>query len=296
MNRRTFLERSAMAAGGLTLASLYTACGTSTSSTMTAKPIGIQLYTLKDLFSKDVKGTLKIVADTGFTEVEAYGYDNGSIFGLSYKEFGAEARQLGLKVVSGHYGTGQSAPDKKGTPFNEWERAVNDAKEIGQQYTGVAWLDESERNSLDALKRTCEILNKAGEVGRQYGVRLAYHNHAFEFEKLEGEIMYDVMLRELDPALVTMEMDLYWVVFAGFDPLVYFKNHPGRFELWHVKDMDKADRSKNSDVGSGSIDFKPIFAAAEQSGMKNFFLEQESFTTPETDSIKKGYDYLKGIV
>jgi sugar phosphate isomerase/epimerase len=296
MNRRKFIERSALAAGGLTFASLYTACGTSSSSVVATKPIGIQLYTLKDLFSKDVKGTLKLVADTGFTQVEAYGYDNGSIFGLSYAEFGAEAKRLGLSVVSGHYGTGQSSPDKKGTPFNEWERAVNDAKAIGQQYSGVAWLDESERNSLDTLKRTCEIMNKAGEIGKQYGVRMAYHNHAFEFEKLEGEIMYDVMLRELDPALVTMEMDIYWVVYAGMDPLTYFKQHPGRFELWHVKDMDKADRSKNSDVGSGTIDFKPIFAAAEQSGMKNFFLEQEYFTTPETDSIKKGYDYLKGIV
>ncbi len=296
MNRRTFLERSAMAAGGLTFASLYSACGTATTSSVVTKPIGIQLYTLKRLFEKDVKGTLKIVADTGFTEVETYGYDNGNIFGVPYAEFAAEVKRLGLKLVSGHYGTGQTTPDKKGTPFNEWERAANDAKEAGQHYTTIAWLDQSEWNTLDALRRTCEILNKAGEINKQYGLQMAYHNHAFEFGNVGDEIMYDVMLRELDPALVTMEMDLYWVVYAGIDPLTYFNNHPGRFALWHVKDMDKADRTKNSDVGSGSIDFKSIFAAAGQSGMKHFFLEQESFVTPETESIKKGYDYLNGIV
>jgi sugar phosphate isomerase/epimerase len=292
MNRRVFIERSALAAGGLAFASLYSCSNPAT----VERQIGIQLYTLKELFEKDVKGTLKLVADTGFKQVEAYGYNDGSIFGMSYGEFASEVKQLGLELISGHYGTGQSTPEKTGTPTNEWERSVNDAKAAGQKYTTIAWLDESERNSLDALKRTCEIMNKAGEISKKYDVRMAYHNHAFEFDKVEGQVIYDVMLKELDPSLVAMEMDIYWIVFAGQDPLTYFKNHPGRFELWHVKDMDKADRTKNSDVGSGSIDFKPIFEAAGQSGMKNFFLEQEYFTGPQAESIRKGYSYLKGIV
>lgn len=291
MIRRKFIERSALAAGGLTLASLYS-CNPPTMG----KLIGIQLYTLRELFEKDVIGTLKMVADTGFKEVEAYGYDNGKIFGISYSDFAAEVKRLGMKVVSGHYGTGQSTPEKVGTPVNEWERSVNDAKEAGQEYTTIAWLDDTERNSLDALKRTCEILNKAGAISKQYGLRMAYHNHAFEFEKVEEQVIYDVMLKELDPSLVAMEMDIYWVVFGGQDPLTYFKNYPGRFELWHVKDMDKADRSKNSDVGSGSIDFKSIFAAADQAGMKHFFLEQEYFTGPQATSIANGYSYLNGII
>lgn len=293
MNRRTFIERSALAAGGLAFASLY-ACGKP--GTLRTKPIGIQLYTLREIFEKDVMGTLKLVADTGFTEVEAYGYDNGKIFGVPYSDFAAEVKRLGMKIVSGHYGTGQSSPERVGTPVNQWERSANDAKEAGQKYTTIAWLDERERNSLDALKRTCGILNKAGEISKRYGLRMAYHNHAFEFDKVEGEVMYDVMLKELDPSLVAMEMDIYWVVFAGHDPLTLFKNHPGRFELWHVKDMDKTDRSKNSDVGSGTIDFKSIFAAAEQSGMKHFFLEQEYFTGPQATSIANGYSYLNSIL
>jgi sugar phosphate isomerase/epimerase len=282
MNRRVFIERSALAAGGLAFASLYSCSKPAT----VEKQIGIQLYTLKELFEKDVKGTLKLVADTGFKQVEAYGYNDGKFFGVSYADFASEVKRLGLDLISGHYGTGQSTPEKTGTPMNEWERSVNDAKAVGQKYTTIAWLDESERNSLDALKRTCEIMNKAGEISKKYDVRMAYHNHAFEFEKVDGQVIYDVMLKELDPSLVAMEMDIYWIVFAGQDPLTYFKNHPGRFELWHVKDMDKTDRAKNSDVGSGSIDFKPIFEAAGQSGMKHFFLEQ----------VEKGYSYLKGII
>ncbi|HET9053349.1 MAG TPA: sugar phosphate isomerase/epimerase [Cyclobacteriaceae bacterium] len=293
MNRRTFIERSALAAGGLALASLP---GCSSSATAVNKPIGIQLYTLREIFEKDVMGTLKLVADTGFKEVEAYGYDNGKIFGIAYADFAAEVKRLGMRVVSGHYGTGQSTPEKAGTPVNEWERTVNDAKAAGQQYTTIAWLDQSEWNTSDALKRTCEILNKAGEITKKYDIRMAYHNHAFEFGKVEGEVVYDVMLKELDPSLVTMELDIYWIVFAGHDPLTYFRNHPGRFELWHVKDMDKTDRNKNSDVGSGTIDFKPLFAAAGQSGMKHFFLEQEYFAGPPDKSIANGYSYLKDIL
>lgn len=293
MNRRTFIERSALAAGGLAFASMYSC---SKPAAVVQKSIGIQLYTLREIFEKDVMGTLKLVADTGFKEVEAYGYDNGKIFGVSYSDFAAEVKRLGMKIVSGHYGTGQSSPERVGTPVNQWEKSVNDAKAAGQEYTTIAWLDDSERNSLDALKRTCEILNKAGEISKQYGLRMAYHNHAFEFDKVEGEVMYDVMLKELDPSLVAMEMDIYWVVFGGQDPLALFKKYPGRFELWHVKDMDKTDRAKNSDVGSGQIDFKSIFAATGESGMKHFFLEQEYFTGPQATSITNGYSYLKGII
>jgi sugar phosphate isomerase/epimerase len=111
-----------------------------------------------------------------------------------------------------------------------------------------------------------------------------------------GTVPYGLMLKELDPSLVAMEMDLYWVKLAGKEPLSYFENYPGRFELWHVKDMDKEQRDKNADVGSGAIDFKPIFAKREQSGLKHFFLEQESFVNPLDISIKNGYEYLSKIV
>ena len=111
-----------------------------------------------------------------------------------------------------------------------------------------------------------------------------------------GQLIYDIMLKELDPKVVAMELDLYWVTFAGYNPLEFFKKHPGRFELWHVKDMDKTNRNRNSNVGEGTIDFKAIFAAARQAGMKHFFLEQEYFESTSMESIKKGFTYLKSII
>jgi sugar phosphate isomerase/epimerase len=289
MKRRTFVKLTGAAIASAPFVSCTSAAGK-------AKMLGIQLYTLKEVFSKDIPGTLSLVAKTGFTEVEAYGYSDGKIFGMPYADFSKQANDLGLKVVSGHYLTGQAQPEMIGTLVNDWERAVADAKAAGQAYMVIAWLHPEERETLDGYKKVVELLNKAGETCKQYGLRLAYHNHDFEFMDMGGTVPYGLMLKELDPSLVAMEMDLYWVKLAGKEPLSYFENYPGRFELWHVKDMDKEQRDKNADVGSGAIDFKPIFAKREQSGLKHFFLEQESFVNPLDISIKNGYEYLSKIV
>jgi sugar phosphate isomerase/epimerase len=289
MRRRTFVKLT----GAAIASSPFISCG---SGTAKAKTQGIQLYTLKEMFPNDIPGTLSLVAKTGFTELEAYGYGDGKIFGMAYSDFAKRASDLGLNIVSGHHLTGLAMPDMKGTLVNDWERAVADAKAAGQKYMVIAWLHPTERETLDGYKKVIELLNKSGETCKQYGVRLAYHNHDFEFMDLEGSVPYDLMLKELDPSLVAMEMDLYWVRFANKEPLTYFENYSGRFELWHVKDMDKEQRDKNADVGSGSIDFKPIFAKREQSGLKHFFLEQESFVNPLDISIKNGYEYLSKLV
>jgi sugar phosphate isomerase/epimerase len=191
--------------------------------------------------------------------------------------------------VSGHYGLAQAKSDS-------WEKAVTDALSIGQKYLVVPYIDEKERKSIDDYKRICESLNKAGEVAKKNGAKFGYHNHAFEFEVVNGQIPYDVMLTALDPAKVSMEMDIYWVVNAGKDPLEYIRKYPGRFEQWHVKDMDKNDRQKNADIGSGSIDWKPIFAKAKQSGMKHFYVEQETYPGAPIDSVAASIQYLKTIL
>lgn len=258
--------------------------------------MGIQLYTLKDTIEADVSGTLKALSDIGITELEAWSYNDGTIFGMPYADFAAQAKDQGMQIISGHYDTGYSTPLQKGTLRNGWERAVEDAKKIGQPYLVIGGLSEEERNTMDNLKRTCELLNKSGEVCRQYGVRFGYHNHSIEFTKLDEKLIYDVMLQELDPNLVAMELDLFWITNGGFDPLAYFKNYPGRFELWHVKDMDKTDRNKNADVGSGSIDFASIFQQAQQAGLKHFFIEQENFDGAALASVKNGVGYLQGIL
>jgi sugar phosphate isomerase/epimerase len=291
MKRREFIHLSGAALAALPVASLF-----ANDVAKSRKTQGIQLYTLKEIFPKDIARTLALVANTGFKEVEAFGYGDGKIFGMPYADFARHAKQEGLKVVSGHYFTGQASPESKGTLVNDWERTVADAKEAGQKYMTISWLHPTERKSMDDYKKIFDLLNTSGEVCKKYGIQLAYHNHDFEFDTVDGKVPYDEMLASVDPKLVVMEMDLYWVVYSQKDPLAYFDKYPGRFPLWHVKDMDKQERKLNADVGSGSIDFKSIFAKRKQAGLHHFFLEQETFVNPVEESIKNGYNYLKSIL
>jgi sugar phosphate isomerase/epimerase len=244
---------------------------------------------LRDTITKDPKGVLQKVAGFGYTELETFAYNDGQIFGMPFAEFSTFVKGLGMKVTSGHYGLDMIKGDK-------WEKAVTDAKSIGQEYVVCPYLNEPERKSIDDYKRICAILNKGAEVAVKNGVKFGYHNHAFEFDTLDGQIPFDVMLAELDPKNVSMEMDIFWVVNAGRDPLQYFEKHPGRFHQWHVKDMDKADKNRNADIGTGTIDWKAIFAKAKQSGMKHFYIEQETYPGEPIDSVGASIKYLKTIL
>jgi sugar phosphate isomerase/epimerase len=291
MKRREFIQTGALAvAGTLALPSVTLAAD---------RKIGLQLYTIRDIIGKDkdTKGILKQVADLGYKEIETFGYSDGMLFGMKAKEFGDYIKSLGMKVVSGHYQLGKTEKLKamKGTILNDWERAVADAKETGQEYMAVAYLNADERKTLDDYKFVIDNMNKAGEVCKKYNVRLQYHNHDFELEKIDGQIPYDLMLAQLDPKLVSMEMDLFWVIFAGYQPTEYFKKYPGRFEQWHVKDMDKTDKKKNANIGTGAIDFKPIFAQAAVAGMKHFYVEHDNVPKTSMESITADIAYAKTL-
>jgi sugar phosphate isomerase/epimerase len=282
MNRKKFIQTSALATAGLlTLPSLLT------EAKGKVKPVGLQLYTLRDVIGQDPKGVLKSVASWGYTEVETYGYNNGKLFGMPVAEFKSYLDTLGVKVVSGHYGINLAE--------SGWEQACADAKAIGQKFVVVPWMDKKYYATLDDLKRTCEVLNKAGEIAKRYDLNMGYHNHAFEFEQVEGKVIFDEMLMLLDPKLVGIEMDIYWVVRAGKDPLTYFEKHPGRFPLWHVKDMDKENKDRNADVGTGSIDFVKLFAEAKKAGLKNYFIEQETYPVNSLLSAENSIKYIKTI-
>ncbi|MBE9491274.1 MAG: TIM barrel protein, partial [Bacteroidetes bacterium] len=138
--------------------------------------------------------------------------------------------------------------------------------------------------------------NKIGERCRSSGLQFAYHNHAFEFEKMDGIIPYDILLEQSDPEFVTMQLDLYWMVFGGYEPIDYFGKYPGRFGLWHVKDMDNTEKRESTEIGKGIIDFKKIFADKERAGMKYFYVEQESFKIPPFESIAISYNYLNNLL
>ena len=297
MKRRHFIQTTALASAG---AVFYSCASKSTDGQVVAgqaesgKTIGLQLYSLRDIIKQDVRGTMQSVADIGFKEIECYDYNNGSIFGLPYPEFGKMVADMGMHIVSGHYKTGQADPEFKGSLINNWEMAVTDAAKVGQSYLTVASMDIKERGSIDQVKHVCELLNNGNQVCREHGVKLAYHNHEYEFETLDGQVPYDVMLSELDPSIV-MELDLYWITFAGKDPFEYFTKYPGRFEQWHVKDMNKTNPKLQADVGTGSIDFKAIFEKAELAGMKHYYLEQENYDVSPIDSITNGHKYLQSI-
>jgi sugar phosphate isomerase/epimerase len=297
MKRREFIQTSAMITAGVVM---YNCAGkpTETKSVVDqlveSKSVGLQLYSLRDIIRSDVKGTMQAVADIGFKEIECYDYNNGNIFDIPYSDFSNMVHDMGMRITSGHYKTGQTDTEFKGSLINGWEKAVEDAANAKQENMVIASMDSKERGSIDQVKKVCELINRAGEICKGSGVKMGYHNHDYEFSILDGLIPYDVMLQELDPSIV-MELDLYWITFAGKDPLTYFEKYPGRFEQWHVKDMSKKDRKLQSDLGTGTIDFKAIFEKAELSGMKHYYLEQENYDVSEMDSIKNGYKYLQGI-
>ena len=291
MKRREFIQTGTLAVmGSLALPSLAMAAS--------RKP-GLQLYTIRDLIGKDkdTKGVLKTVAALGYKELETFGYSDGTLFGMKAREFSDYVKSLGMTITSGHYQLGKTEKLKamKGTILNEWERAVADAKEMGQDFMAVAYLNADERATLDDYKFVNEKMNAAGEVCRKYGVRLQYHNHDFEFEKINGQIPYDLMLTELDPKLVSMEMDLFWTIYAGYQPVDYFKSYPDRFDQWHVKDMDKTDKKKNANLGTGSIDFKPIFLQAAVAGLKHFYVEHDNWPKTSMESITADIVYAKTL-
>ena len=176
--------------------------------------------------------------------------------------------------------------------LNDWDKAVDDAAEVGIKYMVCAYLSEEERGDLDQYKKVADQLNIAGERCKKSGIQLCYHNHDFEFKKQGDQYPYDVLLSS-DKNLVKMELDLYWVTKAGQDPIALFKKHPGRFPLWHVKDMDNTPEQAFAEVGSGTIDFKEIFKHKKEAGMKCFFVEQDKCPGDPFDSITKSIKYIK---
>jgi sugar phosphate isomerase/epimerase len=284
IKRRDFIINSGLALGALAIAP---------SIAFSAKPknIGLQLYTLREEFSKNVKGVLEHVAKTGYKEVETYGYssENG-FFGTSAKEFKKIMNDNGLKAPSGHYDFNSYIKDNNADFL---KASIECAKQLGSEYITVPYLDEKLRSDLDSFKRIAQKINEAAVLCQQSGLKLAYHNHDFEFKKFGNQTGYDILLQETDKKLVDFELDLYWAVRSGNDPLELFKANPGRFTMWHVKDMDKSKAEWNTEIGEGSINFKTIFAEAKLSGMKHFFVEQETNYSPNpTESIKTSWDFV----
>lgn len=241
---------------------------------------GIQLYTVRTEMLADARGTLKLLADLGIKQIESARSAKGNYYGLTGKEMKQACKDLDMTLRSGHV-----AVDAK------WQQTMEEAAEAGQEYLICSSMPKSGQ-TIDNYKKTAEIFNKSGEECRKLGLKFGYHNHDYEFEKVGGQVLYDVLMDNTDPKLVHMELDLGWVVASGNDPLAYFKKYKGRFPLWHLKDMD-LQKKHSTEFGKGGLDIVKVLQNQNESGLKYFFIEQEEYAKTPLESMKYNMDYLE---
>lgn len=315
--RRNFLQHTSTLALGTLLMPRFSRA--ESVFKVSADSIGIQLYTLTSLMSEDPKGTLQKVAAIGYKELETAATPKGYYYGFKPKELADMIKNMGMHWRSHHVmgapfnmGRMQAAAKQMSagdsvrakqmaerfkffstmpTLKNDYQKLVDEAAEGGLSYLVCASIPVS---TLDEIKTAVDVFNKTGEACKKAGLQFAYHNHTTEFDQVEGKRPFDYILSNTDKALVKMELDLAWATKANQDPLELFKQHPGRFELWHVKDLDKTTKNP-TEVGNGFIDFKRIFNNIKDSGMKYFFVEQDGAPKPLED-VTISYNNLKKII
>lgn len=289
MNRRTFLQTTVTATAATLLSSRF---GWAAGEHKINK-IGVQLYTVRDLMKDDFDGTIAKVAQVGYKEVEFAGY-----FGRTAQQVKDVLTKNGLTAPSTHVQYDEL--DEK------FPSVIEFSKTVGMSYIICPWIPEELRKSPDIWKQASDKFNKCGEQTKQAGIQFGYHNHWFEFLPSDGKLPYDQLLKDCDPNLVKMEMDLCWAVAAGADPVKYFEKYPGRFPLVHVKDLKTkphvttggaqnfGDTVDLTEVGSGIIDWKRIFMHSQQAGIKHYIVEHDHPKQP-IESITKSYEYLKNL-
>ena len=272
------------------------------------KKIGLQLYTLFNVLDNDVTGSLAKVAAIGYKEIESAFSKKGGYYGMKPKEFAGVLKDLGLFWKSHHVlgapfkmppgAKPPAGPDGKPIVIpqmknlrDNYQQIIDEAGEAGFPYLVCA---NTPIGTIEEVKQSIDTLNKASEAAKKAGIIMAYHNHDKEFETLDGKVIYDRLLEETNPHTLKMELDLCWVTKAGVDPVALFKKHPGRFTLWHVKDLDKYKKGPVP-VGTGVVDFKRIFANAKVSGMKHFFVEHDNPADPFA-SISTSYHNLNKML
>lgn len=256
---------------------------------------GLALYTVRDDMSKDVKATLQAVANAGYKNIEAAGYKDGKYYDMSPQDFKKLLKELKLKSISTH----QAAIN-----LDNADQMFADAKAAGFEYFVVpippmgmysAFKKSEQTGTSDLTKKMIKILDNLGERCHKAGLKLLYHNHAIEFTKdKDGFVPIEYLLENCNPKHVNFQMDLYWVTKAGADPVDYFKKYPGRFIIWHVKDMD--DEGRFAPVGNGNIDFARILANKKLSGMKYYMVEQDrTFNMTPLEAIKVSHKGIEEI-
>ncbi len=278
-NRRTFIKGLSVAvAAGLTLPGKLFAFPA-------GKIIGIQLYTIREMVNKDFEGTLKILSEIGYNSVEAAGYNDGKYYGFEPQDYAKICKDYGILPLSSH----------SSINIENAEKVIENTAKAGMNYLVLPSIGNEKRQTLDDYRQMADEFNLIGEKCKNSGLKFGYHNHAYEFDKLNDQVPYDVLLQRTEPELCFMQIDLYWMVYGGYDPVDYFNRYPGRFDLWHVKDMDKTEQRGSTEIGQGIIDFPELFEQKEKSGMKFYFVEQEEFNMDMVESITMSFKYLNTL-
>jgi sugar phosphate isomerase/epimerase len=266
---------------------LLSSCTTSASS---EKEVFIQLYSVRDAVAADLPATIQSLSEMGFTGVEAAGYANGKFYGLAPEAFRQLIEDHGMKLLSSHAHR-QLAKEPVSTDWDAiwswWDEAILAHQAAGITSIVVPWMPKPE--TLADLQVYCDYYNAIGERCNKAGLMLGYHNHAFEFNEIEGEIMYDYMLRNTHPAKVFFQMDVYWVVKGGKNPIDYFIAYPGRFTQLHLKDEMELGQS-------GMVDFSAILKSLELAGTTDLIVEVEKYSMDPLESVSQSLKYLKGIL
>lgn len=318
--RRNFIKKTGLGLAGAYLgSSLLQACtGSIPKGQGPFGNIGLQIYSLRDLLFQDPKLTLQTVAKIGYGHIETFGMDltSNTFWGLSIPEVKKIMADVDLKTYSGHYDMSRFLSRHHTTDKENIEKYIETAHELGQTYViaPVTPMDDLNNLKVEDYQYAAEQLNKAGEIARKAGIKIGYHNHFWEFRNFaNGTKGLDIMIAFTEPDLVSFELDIYWIEKSGLSPQSYFQKYPGRFPMWHIKDMDKnyadpivgkeydslpfdsiQNKVRFAEVGSGNIDYINIAQSARQAGLEYAFVEQDDiYMSNKFESVKKSYDYVQ---
>lgn len=282
-SRRAFLRNSTLVGLGLMVPFKNELLAMANSS---GNSFGIQLWTVKEALAKDPLAVLIHLSKCGYQKIESFEGEKGIFWGMKNTEFKKHMDGLGMNLVSAHCDT-----------TNNFDRKAAEAAEIGMKYLICPY--KGAQKSLDNYKQFADEFNKCGEIAKKHGIRFAYHNHDYSFVPMEGKLPQDVMMNNTNKDTVDFEMDMYWTVAAGVDPITYMDKHPGRFKLVHVKDMVKTNTAEGHEsciIGKGTIDYKKLLPQVAKLGVKHMIVEQEAYTgTTELDAAKSDAAYLKTL-
>lgn len=283
MKRREFLTALGVAALAPQLGCSSSGAGALT-GTRRLKKVGIQLYTLRDDARRDLEGTLANIARAGYKEVELLGSMNN--FGMAPDRLRAVLDRNGLTAPSTHIETGA---------FADLDRYIDAGKILGHQYLIVASLPDGEKLGVDDYRRWADQFNEAGARALRAGMRLGFHDEAWDFRKVDGQVLYDVFAQRTDPSTVWLQLDTGNAAIGGADPLEYMKRYGSRYWLFHIKDAPSIGADHDVELGKGVVDFRKLFSMIDRIDEKHLYVEQESYPGAPIDSVRRDYDYISSL-